>query len=416
MNKFYKSLIIEPDLTLTILLGLQMVFSFYTVAFSSISGGILIVVFLLGAAKIRLKYLAKEAWFYLVIAILFWAPVTLLWSINKISGYDELKNLWFYLLIIIGSTIYWDEKKVKIIISMFLFGAMTNFIIAMAQWLGGWPFGGYDPVQGPVGYSYRVFLGVDTVPLIVFLVWDLKNRYLFQHKIYPVLLALCLLFQLGITTGRTGQALLAILLIPFSFIIFNKNKKILLSVFAFLGGVLLFMLVFIHSIDSRWHDAIQDVFSFLRNKPDTDVGLRMVFWDSAFHIIYLHPLFGIGPGSFVSYTKGLMLSGAIPIIPRNTWDQIEPHNSFLAYATSYGLIGLILFVGLLSVLFRRAWESRNSALGFFQLVMISSFIVGSFSDVMIFRFAVVAPFMVAMSMCVNKKTHKNLNVACDGNE
>lgn len=403
MINFRKYLIEEPDDQLVILLGLQMVFCFYTVAFSSISGGLLIFVFLLGAARKRLVEISKEKWFYFVVAILIWAPITLLWSSNKLSGYDELKNLWFYFLLIIGSTVYWNDKRIKIILSMFIFGAMSNFVISMAQWANFWPLGGYDPVQGPVGYSYRVFLGVDTVPLIIFMIWDAKNKYLFKKMTYPILFSAALLFQLGITTGRTGQALLAILIVPFSLLIFKERRRLLFQIYSLLCVILVLMVVFIPSIDMRWNDALHDVLSFFSGKPDTDVGLRMVFWDSAFHIIYAHPFFGIGPGSFVGYTEHLMLSGKIPLIERKDWGYIEPHNSFLAYATSYGLIGFILIIGLLSFLMNRAWAKRKYAVGFFQLVMISSFVVGSFSDVMIFRFAVVAPFMVAVSMVLKNK-------------
>lgn len=398
LKNFYRFGYKNWDEVLTVVLGFQMVFCFYTVAFSSIAGGLLIVLFIFGGVKDRIKIIAREKWVYLVVGILLWAPITLLWSSNKIAGYDELKNLWFYLLLLVGSTIIWDERKVKIIIGMFIFGAMSNFIIALIQWAGVWPLGGYDPVQGPVGYSYRVFLGVDTVPLIIFMIWDMKNRFLFKNRLYPLTFVLALLFQLGVTTGRTGQALLFILLVPFVFIIFSERKKILSITLIAMGLTFVLMVLFIPSITLRWHDALTDVSSFFSNKPDTDVGLRMVFWDSAIHIIYAHPLFGIGPGSFVGYTKNLMFNGVIPRISVADWDQIEPHNSFLAYATSYGLVGFLLLVSLLRFLLLRAWHLRENALGFFQLVIICSFIVGSFSDVMIFRFAVIAPVMVAMSL------------------
>ncbi|XTI72138.1 O-antigen ligase family protein [Acidithiobacillus sp. AC3] len=388
----------DADDVLVYLIGLQMVFCYYTVAMSSISGGLAIAVFLLSSVRNRIVSVLGSKQIYPVLAILLWLPITLIWSRNIHSGLDELRNLWFYLLFVIGTTIFWDERRVRIIIVMFIVGAMSNFAIALLQMFGLWPLGGYDPIQGPVGYSYRVFLGVDTVPVILFMLWDMKYKFIFRSKIYPAMIALSLLIQLAITTGRTGQAIFAMLAIPFLFLVFNKQKKFL----GVLVGALVIMVLIlgftVPTVELRWHDALRDVFLFFSGKPDTDLGLRMVFWDSAFHIFLSHPLFGIGPGSFIEYTIHLMEAGVIPAIPKGYYVMIEPHNSFLAYLTSYGLVGLSLFVFFLYSLLRRTWRQKNNALGMFQLLMLASFVVGSFSDVMIFRFAVVAPFMVSMSM------------------
>lgn len=403
MRSLREFFIDSPDDWLVYLLGLQMVFCFYTVAMSSIAGGLLVTAALLSSAKNRLGGLLKRKELIPVFLILIWLPITLLWSKNFQSGVSELRNLWFYLLILIGYLIDWDERRFKIVLSMFLFGAASNFFIGLLQMVGLWPLGGYDPVQGPVGYSYRVFLGVDTVPLIIFMVWDFKNRYFFKNRVTPLLIASFLTIQLAMTTGRTGQALFAILFIPSLFLIFNRQKR-LLSLLLLIFFVFLVLVAFtVPSVELRWHDALRDVSMFFSGEPVTDVGLRMVFWDSAYHIFMDHPIVGIGPGSFVSDTIENIQNGVIPKIPSYCYVEIEPHNSFLAYLTSYGLVGLILFILFLYGQAKRSWESRKFGWGFFRLLMLSAFVVGSFSDVMIFRFAVAAPFMVAMSIYMTSK-------------
>ena len=398
MRERFLRALTHPDDVLVWLLGLQMVSAFYSIAASSVLGGTLVLVFLIGSARSRTVELFRLSRVYPVLAIAIWLPITLLWSRNIPSGVDELKNLWFYLLFLTGVLVDWNERRIKIVIFMFIFGAVSNFLVALLQMKGLWPLGGYDPVQGPVGYSYRVFLGVDTAPIIVLMIRELRSGFLFQNKIYPLLIALVLTIQLMITTGRTGQAVFLVLLFPALFIIFNDKKKLLLQLLAGCVAFVVLVSMTVPSVGLRWHDALRDVFMFFSGHPSTDVGLRMVYWDSALHIFAAHPLFGIGPGSFIGYTKNLLSSGVIPAIPHSDYWTIEPHNSFLAYLTSYGLVGLLLLLAFLTLIFREIWPTRMSALGFFRLFMFLSFVIGSFSDVMIFRFAVVAPFMVAMAM------------------
>ncbi|OCB01766.1 hypothetical protein BBC27_02700 [Acidithiobacillus ferrivorans] len=383
---------------LVVLLGLQMFWAFYTIAFSSISGGIFFAYFIFSGKWKDLDALRSKSWFWLALAIMYWAPTTLLWSIDKVSGSNELRSLWFYGLLLCGATIRWTDRRLRIILMMFVVGAMTNLIVAIMEYIDIWPLTAYDPRQGLVGYSYRVFLGVDTVPLILFMLYDIKNKFLFSRSLYPAIIGTLLVFQIALTQGRTGQAILAILLIPFLYLVFEKYRKVLvLSVVGvFIIGAV--SVVFSPFIQVRWLHVVKDIYEFYNGHPDTDVGLRFVFWDAAFHMAESHILFGVGPGSFWDYTVRFIKAGVVPHISPVTWGQIEPHNSFLAYLTSYGLIGLSLFVGLIVVLWRRAWESRLRPASYFQLAMISSFVIGSFSDVMIFRFACVAPFMVAMAI------------------
>lgn len=390
---------------LVVLLGLQMFWAFYTIAFSSISGALFFAFFIFSGKWRDLNELRNKSWFWLVIFIVFWAPATLLWSVDKLAGSNELRSLWFYGLLVFGATIKWTDRRVRIILAMFIAGAMTNFIIAILEYASLWPLASYDSAQGLVGYSYRVFLGVDTVPLILFMLYDIKNKFLFYNPQYPAVIGLLLVLQLALTQGRTGQAIMAILFIPFIYLIFEQHRKIVLLSIVGVFVIGFASVVFSPFIQIRWLHVVNDIYDFYNGHPDTDVGLRFVFWDSAFHMAEHHIFFGVGPGSFWDYTVGLIKSGVIPRIPSDTWGQIEPHNSFLAYLTSYGLVGLSLLVGLIIVLWKRAWKSRLMASSFFQLAMISSFVVGSFSDVMIFRFACVGPFMVAMA--INYTNHEN---------
>jgi len=79
--------------------------------------------------------------------------------------------------------------------------------------------------------------------------------------------------------------------------------------------------------------------------------LRLHAWRATLEMIAAHPLLGIGPGNFqFAYPRTMRPSAWIePLL-------YHSHNVFLDFAAFLGLCGLVLFIVLLTALFRTGWR------------------------------------------------------------
>lgn len=108
---------------------------------------------------------------------------------------------------------------------------------------------------------------------------------------------------------------------------------------------------------------------------------RLMIWKSATRMIADQPIFGIGPGRF----QEVYLAYQAYYPPYLEWAVPHPHNLWLAFWLSSGLLGLIAVIGLLGSVMILA---RPYAMGvkkpLFLAVLVSFFVAG-FLDVPYFR-------------------------------
>lgn len=146
--------------------------------------------------------------------------------------------------------------------------------------------------------------------------------------ITPILVALFLTHSYG--------AWLALLLSLFIILFFTHKKVTLIF-------VVLFFLFFIFESDS---DKFKHLFDFQEN---SSLDSRVAIWKSATKILSDNWLWGIGPGNFqekyLDYQKYF--------IPYPEWAVPQPHNLFLAFWLQTGLLGLIGFLVLLLLWFKK---------------------------------------------------------------
>ncbi len=100
-------------------------------------------------------------------------------------------------------------------------------------------------------------------------------------------------------------------------------------------------------------------------QEDITSGERLILWDAAVHIILDHPLTGIGYNQFaptsVAYIPQVTtdLQGAQN--PATVLGNFPPHNDFLNFMVSFGLLGLLLFVWLHVLTAVQAWSIWKNA-------------------------------------------------------
>ncbi len=77
---------------------------------------------------------------------------------------------------------------------------------------------------------------------------------------------------------------------------------------------------------------------------------RIMIWKTAWEILKDYPIFGIGPGMFQEYYLAYQSRFAIPYLE---WAVPQPHNIFLAFWLQTGILGLLGFLWLVVVFFKR---------------------------------------------------------------
>ena len=84
---------------------------------------------------------------------------------------------------------------------------------------------------------------------------------------------------------------------------------------------------------------------------------RLEIWRAAWAIAKDHPIFGIGPGMFQDYYLKYQNRFVVPYLE---WAVPQPHNLFLAFWLETGLLGLVGFIWLLIIFFKKIYASAKS--------------------------------------------------------
>jgi O-antigen ligase len=132
-------------------------------------------------------------------------------------------------------------------------------------------------------------------------------------------------------------------------------------------------------------DARTDIQQYQIGNVETSVGLRLVFWEGALKMAKEHPVLGVGTGDYKMEMSRLHQAHAIPDTPDFSVSD-HPHNSYLVYLADLGLTGLFIFLWFLWAATLEAWRHREHAAAWFKLVYMGIFLLGSFTDTLIWGF------------------------------
>ena len=88
--------------------------------------------------------------------------------------------------------------------------------------------------------------------------------------------------------------------------------------------------------------------------------LRVEIWKSSLHMLADHPIFGVGPDQFLNQFRARYMYD-IPAQDRIEEYTAHPHNIFLDYWLSLGIMGLLLLLWLLWRYFREALTKAKDA-------------------------------------------------------
>jgi O-antigen ligase len=263
-----------------------------------------------------------------------------------------------------------------------------------------------DPVVGPVGFANHIFLSLALTNGLIWILYDLKYRTVLTPAM-NILLGAAFFGQLIFIGGRTGQVVF-FLLFPFALLAILPSRLKGLKILAIVGLCFLF-LISSPLVRTRFTRGLDDFKAYSQGDTTTSLGLRLVFWEGAFKMTWQSPMFGVGTGDYGIEMIELQKRGAIPQTPGlSQFD--NPHNSYLAYLTGLGIVGLGVLLWFLFTVSKEALLDWQSPEGWFKLSFMGIFILGSFMDSLIwghdhaFALAIISAIPVSLSTQSEKRT------------
>lgn len=327
------------------------------------------------------RQVLSRVWFWPLMAILAINFLGMLWTQDTLRGLQLLLKLKWALFILAGATLPWQRKHFILLVRLFLAGIAVNAIINGLQWLHLFPWRIPRPGEGPVGYTDRIFLSMTLTSALLWIAYDLKNKIVLPPTLNSVL-ALIFFVQLITAGGRAGQLSFALLLPVALWMLYPGRWRGWAMAVVILG---LLGLGMSPHVLKRIQEARIDIQQYQTGNVETSVGLRLVYWEGALRMAEENPILGVGTGDYKTEMTRLQQIHAIPETPRYP-ETFHPHNSYLAYLAGLGMTGLFIFLWFLWAATQEAWRHREHASAWFKLAYMGIFILGSFTDTLIWGF------------------------------
>jgi O-antigen ligase len=265
--------------------------------------------------------------FLLMIIGMFYAPIPFSESLAGLKKYREL--IYFTVAI---SLLKDNLKMTKFAENGFVLGCIVLMVIS---------YGIYFSILPSHRYGYSIVYHITHsffMSLLAF--WSIErtfsgSRYRFIW-VLVCLLASANLFY--ITPGRTGMFVYLVLLGLAVVQRLSWQRSIL--AFAIILTLLTGIFLTSHNFSSRVEEAIHEIQNYHAEVSRTSLGMRFDWWQNSIELIRQKPIFGHGTGSF-EVAQAQIIKGT------NTEPTDNPHNEYLMIAEQVGIVGLLLFIGIL---------------------------------------------------------------------
>lgn len=371
------------DAWLFTLFALPLFVATISTAAANIFGFIFLLVYLASGYSSDWRTVLSRAWFWPLMALLAINFLGMLWTQDTARGIELLVKLKWALFTLAGATLPWQRKHFILLVRLFLAGIVVNAMIGGLQLLHLYPWRIPNPADGPIGYSDRIFLSMTLTSAMLWIAYDLKNKIVLSRA-PNIILALIFFIQLITAGGRAGQLAFVLLLPVALWMLYPGRWRMWAMAVVTVGIVGLGMSP---QVQKRIQEARTDLQQYQAGNAETSVGLRLVFWEGALRMAKEHPVLGVGTGDYKIEMARLHQIHAIPDTPNPEFSETtHPHNSYLAYLADLGLTGLFIFLWFLWAATQEAWQHREQATAWFKLTYMGIFLLGSFTDTLIWGF------------------------------
>jgi len=224
--------------------------------------------------------------------------------------------------------------------------------------------------QGDPCYKSRI---THSIFISFFAFFCMHKVYDDKHygKLYLTLAILCLYNLFFVVEGRTGQLIVAALVLLFSIQRLTIKKC---GITVVIGAVLFVLFLNFSDKASRITEGIANTQAYLQPVPEqteSSMGLRYTFWKYSLKLMAEKPLLGHGTGSFAKEYQRIAIGEQV--MTQN------PHNEFFMIGVQLGLFGLLVYLGFLSSQLYYAEKLSDNEKRFAQGLLVSLLITSLFN-------------------------------------
>ena len=227
-----------------------------------------------------------------------------------------------------------------------------------------------------------------------------RNRIVPRSIFISLFLIICLISVLLSTSRTAWLGIFVTGIISIYILIRNKQIYFITAVSIITGCVFLYL--FNNIIHTRINQIFSDLSLFFSGITSTSIGLRLLMWKAAIGMFLSNPLFGVGPGDYMSTIAGFVSEGRFPdsILKFN-----QPHNMYLFTLAVSGIIGLsaLLFIFYKILRFSRDLVGplhKERLFGFLALSVIIHFMAAGLTESLLNIHVLISTFAFIMGVSV----------------
>lgn len=316
-----------------------------------------------------------------------WVAASWFWTSGspELYRFDAWRYIKLLMIPVIGFFIHrlFDSQEIKII-KAFCLGVVVLMIPTYLDFLGVFQLLQIsDLVKGDAAYHRHSSMGLNLVYWRNQIVHGFHVAMLFgislltkpkngsSRYLHWGIAALCMFDVLYLIVGK--MALFSLIASAFLVLLLSvKNNKL-----KYLAFSAIFLAVFIalsSGIQQRifliWNEASS---FYLNHRIDTSTGNRLHYWGISIELFLQHPIIGNGAGSFREF---LMVSND----PLSQIFHYHTHNEYLTQLSQFGLIGLVLFLGIFYWAIKSARQNPDLRVQNCVLLTMVLFAMNAFSD------------------------------------
>lgn len=292
----------------------------------------------------------------IVIATLTFYLMLFLSSTYSIATWSESLSAcwgWRKILLLPIAVALFDDKSWKYRIS-FIFIQITSACAILSFTTNLFGIGLY---RYPIGIIIRnhatqgIMFSVAAFTAAILLILEAKQFTAVQKWLLSASIAILTTNVIYITPGRSGYLALIVLGVTLAFTyMYSKKKFVVPALIIFMIPALLLSSP---TVRQRVTQGSNEATAFENKSGDkgesTSMGLRMSLWSNTIELIQEHPFIGYGTGGFQIAYKN-------KVKQKPDWEQHmthDPHNQFLKITAEHGVIGLLIFLGIILAAFRQ---------------------------------------------------------------
>ncbi len=325
--------------------------------------GLCLLIIILRRPYMRLRLPHLFALLFIGIGIISFINIpTFATNLNAYESYKELYSLVLYIIAFFIGTFLVDYiKNISSFLVVVLLSNIPLYLISLAQALGIHvssfleDSGAQDPLQSG-GRLWGTFTGAATFGsyLVVLLAialacWLLGSRR--RDRIIGVVMTLATLLVI-VGSGTRSAAIAGVAIVILAFVV-TRRYKLLLGTLVSTG---ILTGIFLGKILPRFTHA------------NSSTSNRLFLWQFALQIIQAHPWLGIGLEQFPIYYARLIVGRDTQLNP----DGVSPHNQYLAWALSSGILWPIVAVALLISIIYFCGRAYRIAQGGQQIILLAA--------------------------------------------